>query len=386
MDFRGPIRLKDPEQRFTIFEEYEVDHTSHSDSHGTQQGCSTTTTTTRLKHVYLGRYIASSARSRGVLDKYTLKKREYINTTSMDAELAFFTANLNLASRGKLFYDPFVGTGSLLVSCAHFGASCWGSDIDGRMVRGSSGSSSSESGDVMMMRRREAAGMKMKNGEGKRTDVRSNFAQYGVEAEWMDGFVADLTHCPLRESSKEKGGWLDGIVCDPPYGVREGLKVLGHKEGKDRANGEVVWIEGVAAHLRDAYVPPKKPYSLEAMLGDILEFAARMLVDDGRVSLWMPTANDAEEDLAIPSHEALELSSVCVQEFSKWSRRLLTYRRIPGIDVGLLGERRVVKGMEGTTADELNGFRKRYFQGFRSEVKPIVNGESTSTEGVERDD
>ena len=391
MNFRGPIRLKDPEQRFTIFEEYEVDNTSSnsdSDSDGTQQGCSTTTTTTtkktvtRLKHVYLGRYVASSARSRGVLDKYTLKKREYINTTSMDAELAFFTANLNLASRGKMFYDPFVGTGSLLVSCAHFGASCWGSDIDGRMVRGNtsgSGSSSGggESGDVMMMRRREAAGMKKKNGEGKRKDVRSNFAQYGIEAEWMDGFVADLTHCPLRES-KEKGGWLDGIVCDPPYGVREGLKVLGHKEGKDRANGEVVWIEGVAAHLRDAYVPPKKPYSLEAMLGDILAFAARMLVDDGRVSLWMPTANDAEEDMAIPSHEALELSSVCVQEFNKWSRRLLTYRRIPGIDVVHVGERRVVKGAEGTTADELNGFRKRYFQGFRSEVKPTVNGESNS--------
>lgn len=333
MGFQGPIRLKDPEQRFTIFEEYEYS------VHGSAA----------LKHVYLGRHVASSARAQGVLDTYTLKKRAYINTTSMDAELAFLTANVSLAGAGKLFYDPFVGTGSLLVSCAHFEARCWGSDIDGRMVRGSGAA-----------------------GNGKK-DLRSNFAQYGVEEGWLDGFVADLTHCPLRE---ENGGWLDGIVCDPPYGVREGLKVLGHREGKDRANGEVVWIEGVAAHLQDAYIPPKKPYSLEAMLGDILGFAARTLVDDGRVSLWMPTANDAEEDLAIPGHRRLELLSVCVQEFNKWSRRLLTYRRIPGGEVDIDDEKRMRKTREGTTADELNGFRRRYFQGFRNQEKPITNGSS----------
>ena len=308
--------MKDPEERFTIFEEYEHD----------PQG------PTALKRIYLGRYVASSARGKGVLDKYTLKKRGYINTTSMDAELAFLTANISLAGAGKLFYDPFVGTGSLTVSCAHFGARCWGSEIDGRMVRG----------------------------KGDR-DVRANFRQYGIEKGWVDGFVADLTHCPLR---RKRGGWLDGIVCDPPYGVREGLKVLGHREGRDRANGEVVWIEGVAAHLQDAYVPPKKPYSLEAMLADILGFAVKMLVDDGRVSLWMPTANDAEEDLAIPERRGLELMSMCVQEFNKWSRRLLTYRRIPGVedDDGV----ETGKEVEGTTADELNGFRKRYFQGFRA--------------------
>ena len=346
MGFRGPIRLKDPEQRFTIFEEYEYGIIGSS--------------TKALRHVYLGRYMAGSARSRGVLDRYTLKKRGYINTTSMDAELAFLMANINLAGPGKLVYDPFVGTGSLLVSCAHFGARCWGSDMDGRMVRGS-----------------EKDNVDGGTGKSMRKDVRSNFMQYGVEEGWMDGFVADLTHCPLR-AVHQKGGWLDGIVCDPPYGVREGLKVLGHRDGRDRANGEVVWIEGVQAHLQDAYIPPKKPYSLEAMLGDILAFAASMLVDGGRVSLWMPTANDAEEEMAIPRHRGLELLSVCVQEFNKWSRRLLTYRRIPGVEVEGDGEERPGKEREGTTADELNGFRKKYFQGFRNMANPIVNGGSTA--------
>lgn len=69
----------------------------------------------------------------------------------------------------------------------------------------------------------------------------------------------------------------------------------------------------------DRYYPPKKPYSLEAMLDDLLEFAAFMLVDDGRLSLWMPTANDEDVVLGIPAHPCLGLVSVCVQKFNKCS-------------------------------------------------------------------
>lgn len=95
----------------------------------------------------------------------------------------------------------------------------------------------------------------------------------------------------------------------------------------------------------------------------------------------MPSANDEDETLAIPVHRRLELASVCVQPFSKWSRRLLTYRKrktdeedtaiinatdgisdhitegIPGLELG--------KGV-GANADDLNLFRRRYFQGFKS--------------------
>ena len=68
---------------------------------------------------------------------------------------------------------------------------------------------------------------------------------------------------------------------------------------------------------QDKYIPPKKPYSFEAMLDDILEFASLMLVDHGRLSLWMPTANDEEVMLGIPTHPCLDLVSVCVQTFTK---------------------------------------------------------------------
>ena len=40
----------------------------------------------------------------------------------MDAEVAFLIANQAQAMPGKLVYDPFVGTGSILVAAAHFGA------------------------------------------------------------------------------------------------------------------------------------------------------------------------------------------------------------------------------------------------------------------------
>lgn len=76
---------------------------------------------------------------------------------------------------------------------------------------------------------------------------------------------------------------------------------------------------------QDKYIPPKKPYSFEAMLDDILEFASLFLVDNGRLSLWMPTANDEEIELAIPTHHCLEVVSVCVQPFNKCKPQQLTF-------------------------------------------------------------
>lgn len=314
---------------------------------------------------------------RHILNEYTLKKREYIDTTSMDSELALLTANLTLAAPDKVFYDPFVGTGSFPIACSHFGARTLGSDIDGRMVRGR---------------------------EGK--DIRTNFRQYGLLDRYLDGFISDVTHSPLR-----KRRWLDGIIGDPPYGVREGLKVLGAKDGSGK---EAVYINGEAAHLQDKYIPPKKAYSFEAMLVDLLDLAVELLVDEGRLSLWMPTANDEDVELGIPSHPCLQLVSVCVQTFNKCgcppmisditikasltcgictgSRRLLTYKRIPDSRLTdcLLARQKVE--MKGSTANDLNSFRKRvkvchfkintlanwyqqYFEGFKAPLTGEPFGE-----------
>lgn len=53
------------------------------------------------------------------------------------------------------------------------------------------------------------------------------------------------------------------------------------------------------------------------MLDDILAFASDTLVDNGRLSFWMPTANDEELEIPVPAHPCLEVVVVCVQVFNK---------------------------------------------------------------------
>ena len=59
----------------------------------------------------------------------------------MDTEISLMMANLAQARRGSLIMDPFVGTGSILVACAWFGAQTLGGDIDMRVLRGWIGTS-----------------------------------------------------------------------------------------------------------------------------------------------------------------------------------------------------------------------------------------------------
>lgn len=285
--------MQKPDQQFAVFEEYDLNVSTP-------------------KKLYLGRLIATSGRK--AIAKYTLKKRSYIATTSMDAELSLVTANLTLASAGKITYDPFMGTGSFPLACAHFGATVFGSDLDGRSIRGKKG-----------------------------RNVQGNFAQYGTLASYLGGFVADLTNTPLRTGSGSdttgKGRWLDALLCDPPYGVREGLKVLGST--RVALHEEVLLADGTPAHLSDSYVPPKKPFSFTRMLDEILDFGASTLVDGGRLCMWMPVAgatestdmtggvsragiskNEQVAEYAIPQHPQLQLMSECTQHFNKceWHR------------------------------------------------------------------
>jgi len=264
MAFEGPIRLKNPDLPMVVLEEWDLE--------GKEP-----------KRVALGRLIGESGRS--AMNKYDLKKRKYISTTSMDSQLALITANMALAAPGKIFYDPFTGTGSFPVACAHFGATVVGSDIDPRSIRGKPD-----------------------------RNVMSNFVQYGLVPQYMDMFVSDLTNTPIRKTR-----WLDGIVCDPPYGVREGLRVLGST--REDLQKEVLLKSGVPAHLAPGYIPPKKAYSFDAMMDDILDFGYTHMVDKGRLSMWMPVANDEDMEIPIPSHPAMQLVAMSVQQFNRCAFR-----------------------------------------------------------------
>jgi len=192
LPFEGPIVMNNADLRIVVFEEFE-----HK--------------VTAPKRLFIGRLVGTSGRL--AMNKYDLKKRSYISRTSMDAELSLVTANMTLAAPGKIMYDPFVGTGSFSIACAHFGAAAFGSDIDPRSIRGVSAGKS----------------------------LLGNFEQYDIVHNFLDSFAADLTHTPLRQAQL-----FDGIVCDPPYGIREGPKVLGYRDTGDR---KVVMVNGKPAHL-----------------------------------------------------------------------------------------------------------------------------------------
>lgn len=228
LPLRGPIRMRDPEQEYVVFEEWPFDprrkdhhQTECEDGAADAEGASDKGRKRKAEptRYHFGRFLGRGARD--LVGRYDLKKRPYISTTSMDSELALVTANMALAAPGKLFYDPFVGTGSFPLACAAFGATSWGSDIDGRAVRGTGHDARAEA-------KRGAVG-------GEKT-LRGNFRFYGVEGRLGDAFTSDLTNTPLRRAPFGTGGeggrrrLFDGIVCDPPYGVREGLRVLGCRD------------------------------------------------------------------------------------------------------------------------------------------------------------
>lgn len=308
----GKIKLKNPDTVFTILEEYSVSGMEKAQE---------------PQHLWFGREVELSARSEGIVEKYDLKKRRYIGTTSFEAELLLVSCNIAQVAPGKIMYDPFAGTGSFLVAAAHFGAYPLGSDIDPRPLKG----------------------------KGHNT-IEANFKQYGTLLRFIDLVTVDFTKNPFRSDFI-----IDSILCDPPYGVREGLKVCGAKNPEKAEGREHNVVDGQLGFLRKDFIAPKKPYELANLLEDLLHFAAGRLPVGGRLAFWMPTANDEFEPQHIPRHERLELLYALEQEFNKWSRRLVVYVKR---DHGYKGE--TTNGM----IDELvTSFRTRYFRLFNDESR-----------------
>lgn len=306
LEFEGDIDLKNPQETFTLIETYDL--------------VSAQVSSNVANHVYFGRLVQKSGRS--AMDVYDLKKRPYKGTTSFESELSLVSCNIAQVRPGTIMYDPFAGTGSFLVAGGYFGALVIGSDIDGRMVRG----------------------------KGANHDIIRNFQYYHTQEQFLDVMTMDFTHNALRSDLM-----IDTILCDPPYGIRESIKVLGARDPAKFEGKETIEIDGTKAFLRPEYIPTKKPYSLDSLLDDILQFSSERLPIGGRLAFWMPTANDENVETIIPLHENLELKYNCVQEFNKWSRRLLVYiNRGPDYN-----------GPENHGAKRSTGnFRDRYFTHF----------------------
>lgn len=274
--FKGRVNLKNPEHKFWLIE---------TDEYGSNNGLPPVV----QRRIFFGREVGAADRK--LLPTYQLKSRKYLGPTAMDAEIAFLMANQALATPGKLVYDPFVGTGSILVAAAHFGAMTMGADIDIRVVR---------------------------DGRGPECNVWSNFKQYGLPMP-VSLLRADNNLPPWRPGLKEV---LDAIICDPPYGVRAG----GRKSGGRKLLKGVIGPYTVPDDKRLDHIPSTAPYSLAECIHDLLELAARMLVTGGRLVFFYPVLReDGSTDSQLPEHPCFTLVAASEQILSiRYSRYLLT--------------------------------------------------------------
>ncbi|KAG6896803.1 hypothetical protein C0992_005953 [Termitomyces sp. T32_za158] len=327
MNLLGRIEMKNPQVVFGCFEEYT---NRNGIVRGRHEGDG------HFRQAYFGRLLEEGS-ARHLVGKFDVKKRVYYGNTSMEAEISLLMANQTLAAPGKLIYDPFMGTGSMAYTTSHFGALVFGSDIDGRQMRG----------------------------KGTTPGVMRAARQYGTESRILDLCTFDMTRNPWR-----CGSLFDAIVTDPPYGVRAGAKRLGRKKemSGDKLK-QMLEYRNLPRTDDQPYFPPTKPYELSHLAVDLVLFARHLLKPGGRLVFFLPTVTDEYEEVDIQTMlcEGMEVIANSLQDFGSWGRRLITIRKTMERDY----ERPSFEHQESPTVithiPAHKDFREKYFQGFKKE-------------------
>jgi tRNA (guanine10-N2)-methyltransferase len=247
---------------------------------------------------YFGKVLGNNSlgrnwRGSNRIEQYSLKKRSYLGPTSMDAELSMIMTNLAQIRQGSMVFDPFVGTGSILLTAALRGAYTVGTDIDLRVLRGRS----------------------------QHENIASNFKQYGLLPPELVRSDNAIYHRHYREHAP----LFDAIVTDPPYGIRAGAKKSGSRREGD--------VRSVLDKHRYDHVAQTQPYSVSDVMADLLNVAARILNMGGRLVYVIPSMQDFDPALDLPRHECLRLVSVCYQPLqTELGRRTVTMKKIKDYD------------------------------------------------------
>uniref|UniRef100_A0A3P8QJL3 tRNA (guanine(10)-N(2))-methyltransferase TRMT11 n=1 Tax=Astatotilapia calliptera TaxID=8154 RepID=A0A3P8QJL3_ASTCA len=277
LPFEGTVSLKNPQHIFCLLEDYGTDPNNIPED---------------PNYIYFGRWIADGQRD--LIRSHSVKNRHFIGNTSMDAGLSFIMANHARVKQDDLVFDPFVGTGSLLVACSHFGAYVCGTDIDYNTIHGKGRSS-----------------RKNQKWRGPDENIRANLRQYGAQKMYVDVMVSDASKPAWRDAAL-----FDAIVTDPPYGIREATRRTGsHKD--------------IAKPAEESHVPVSQAYHLSDIFTDLLNFSAHHLVMGGRLVYWLPVYRPEYCEEMVPLHPCLQLISNCEQTLSSHtSRRLITMEKI----------------------------------------------------------
>ncbi len=244
-----------------------------------------------LVKLYFAREVAINSNS--LPFAYSLKERRFLNTTSMDPCLSFVMANLGLCRPGSLVFDPFVGSGSVLVSCAHFGAYCAGSDYDPRVF----------------------------HDDAAQLTIADNFLQYGFPQRFLGVIRADFS-----QKWMIRRPMFDAVITDPPYGVREGIKKIGRKPNKPKKQRPAEDAPGYV------HVPMRVNYPYRELLQDLCNLSAEVLLEGGRLVFWhaadkeQPVA-DFDPSVELPHHPDMKLVNVGIQICGTVNRRMCVYEK-----------------------------------------------------------
>lgn len=272
LDELGDVNLVTPEVTLSLLEYYGLDQINVPEE---------------PLALYFGRKICDSHRVN--IHKFNLAHRKFISNTSMDPTLAILVANIAKVKPNDLVYDPFVGSGSLLVAAADFGAYVMGSDIDYKLLMG--------------MSRPSRPNVKKR---GPDETIRDNLFQYGLHDKYIDILLADASKSVIRPC-----GQFDSIICDPPYGIRESSVKVGSKKSDPTVPEECIGI----------HFPAKIQYNLADVIVDLLDYAATALVPGGRLVYWQPLMNDMQ--MQAPQHSAFDLVCICRQNLTRNTARVL---------------------------------------------------------------
>ncbi|XP_053141266.1 tRNA (guanine(10)-N2)-methyltransferase homolog isoform X2 [Hemicordylus capensis] len=318
LPFKGKVNLKKPDHIFWFLEDYGMDPNNVPE---------------QPLDIYFGRWIANGQRD--LIESYSVKRRHFIGNTSMDACLAFIMANHGRVKPNDIVFDPFVGTGGLLIASAHFGAYVFGTDIDYSTVHGLG-----------------KASRKNQKWRGPDENIRANLRQYGLEKYYLDVLVSDASKPVWR-----KGVQLDAIITDPPYGIREATRRTGSQ--KEMAK--------VTARGTENHISISSNYHLSDILFDLLTFAAEYLVVGGRLVYWLPVYKPEYTEEIIPRHPCLKLISNCEQTLSSHtSRHLITMEKVKEFE----DEDRCSHIMDSQYLPykSHNSFREKYFSGVTKRI------------------
>lgn len=332
LDFPGPVNIKKPDIEMCVITDYiatESNIKPKDDNASPTVPC------------YFGRRLASVG-MRDVLKKYSLKTRPYLGPTSLNDELTFILANMVGCKSGMVSYEPFVGTGSIVVALAHLGIFCIGSDIDPRVLRGEMYAGTEDTALQAKKQRQQrqkelgarASGVLV----GKApVDVCTNFQTYDLPRPELIRMDA---HAFARHFRVNMKNFFDVIVTDPPYGIRAGARKSGrnwkamatNKTASEETNGEDEIGYRIPEERRHDHIPSTQVYPVEEVMLDLLENAARSLVMLGPLVYLIPTTYDfVPNDL--PWHPCLQLEEICHQELSsRHGRRAVVMRKIHELD------------------------------------------------------